>query len=837
MRGGVRSGPVRSAREGCGADPRAATVPRMSDHAPARRDCGPRAFRALRALALVATLAALSAGCGRPSQPPLSPAPPPSRTGTLALPATPTLAPSGRPVAGYVARQDSLPAADPALLKGKRVAIDPGHGGYFRGCMGVNGLSEAEVNLGVALRLRELLVARGATVLMTRDRDRDFLSPADSSLKSDLAERARLANAFAPDVFVSVHHNADPTGRHDVNETQTYYRLGDEGPSYDLGTDLHRSMVRNLGIEVQKLLPGNFSVVRNSDAPSVLTEASYLTHPEVEARLRTPEAQQLEAEAIFTGLAAWFARPRPIVESLALALSDTARVTRTGLPVFEGRIAGACDVVNARVDDSPARVTVAEGIVTIVPAAPLANGPHEVTLAARLAAGGAATPRKLAFRVDKPLASVEAEVVGGDAAGVATPWAGDQPIAVRVRLRDADALPANATRTVSLRVEAAHGVAPVETTAVAANGEAWFVLRATRPLRRDVLKAFVRTMGETREMVTLVRVPLDPAARSTVRAGFAIAEPSGQPLVGETRAPWLSPQGFATVAADSNGARMPSLPGWRTWGADSVWPPHFTRIAGGVLRGKRIAIDPEGGGEDAAGMGRSGSRAATFNLEVARALGAMLEAAGAEVVLTRSADAAVSELERVQAAERFRADRYLRIGHAAAPPIAGYYFSSGGGRRWAQTLARTCAELGVSDSLAVGEAAKYALSQASAVALYASLRRVDDPASEERLVAPGALRAEAYALFVALARDFSRDGDGAAWPADSIVLKRADGSPASGALVTLGGAFVLQADAAGVVRFVRTEPGPIEVRGADSRSAFRGLLLDSDRGRTLTGAR
>lgn len=114
----------------------------------------------------------------RPSvSPPFSPAPPPSRTGTLALPATPTLAPSGRPVAGYVARQDSLPAADPALLKGKRVAIDPGHGGYFRGCMGVNGLSEAEVNLGVALRLRELLVARGATVLMTRDRDRDFLSP------------------------------------------------------------------------------------------------------------------------------------------------------------------------------------------------------------------------------------------------------------------------------------------------------------------------------------------------------------------------------------------------------------------------------------------------------------------------------------------------------------------------------------------------------------------------------------------------------------------------------------------------------------------------------------
>lgn len=804
----------------------------MSDHAPARTD---RRARALAALAVAAALAASAAGCGRPPHPPAAPAPPPSGTVPFALPATPTLSASGRPVSGYVARQDSLPPADPALLAGKRVVIDPGHGGYFRGCIGVNGLTEAEVNLGVALRLRDLLVARGATVLLTRDRDRDFLTPADSSLKGDLAERARLANAFAPDVFVSVHHNADPAGRHDVNETQTYYRLGDEGPSYDLGTDLHRSMVRNLGIEVQKLLPGNFSVVRNSDAPSVLTEASYLTHPEVEARLRTPEAQQLEAEAILTGLATWFARPRPIVETLALAEGDTARVTRTGLPVFEGRIAGACDVAGARVDDRAARVTMAEGRVTITPDAPLANGPHEVTLAARLAAGGAATPRKLAFRVDKPLATVEGEVVG---LAPGASWPGTEPVAVRVRLRDADALPVSAPRTVSLRVEAAHGVAPVETTAVAANGEAWFVLRATRPLRRDVLRAFVRTMGETREMVTLVRVPLDPAATTLVRAGFAIAEPSGQPLAGETRVPWLSPQGFATVVADTGGDRaalVPKLPGWRAWGADSVWPPHFTRIAGGALRGKRIAIDPEGGGEDAAGMGRSGSRAATFNLEVARALGAMLEAAGAEVVLTRSADAAVSELERVQVAERFRADRYLRIGHAAAPPIAGYYFSSGGGRRWAQTLARTCAELGVADSLAAGEAAKYALSQASAVALYASLRRVDDPASEARLLAPGALRAEAYALFVALAREYAPES--ATWAADSIVLKRADDGAASGALVTLGGALVLQADAAGVVRFVRTEPGPLEVRGADSRSGFRGLLIDSDRGRTLTGVR
>src|SRR5438445_309926 len=180
---------------------------------------------------------------------------------------------------------------------GRRIALDPGHGGFFRGSLGVHGLAEAEVNLGVGLKLRDLLERAGATVLLTRATDRDFLTPADSSLRSDLTERMRLANAFGPDLFVSIHHNADAGGLHDVNETQTYYKLGDEGPSLDAAESIHRSLVRNVGIEKNKVVPGNYFVLRNSDAPAVLTESSYLTNPDVEARLTLPEKQELEAEA------------------------------------------------------------------------------------------------------------------------------------------------------------------------------------------------------------------------------------------------------------------------------------------------------------------------------------------------------------------------------------------------------------------------------------------------------------------------------------------------------------------------------------------------------------
>jgi hypothetical protein len=191
-------------------------------------------------------------------------------------------------------------------------------------------------------------------------------------------------------------------------------------------------------------------------------------------------------------------------------------------------------------------------------------------------------------------------------------------------------------------------------------------------------------------------------------------------------------------------------------------------------------------------------------------------------------------VERVQSAEAFHAERYLRIGHAAAPPVAGHYFSSANGQRWGRNVAAACLALGLADSLPVHEVAKYAVTQASATALYASLARIDDARAEARLLEPGRLRAEAFALFVSLAREYSPSDD---WAADTIEVRGSDGRPAAGALVTLGGALVLQAGPDGLVRFIRTEAGPIEAACEDSRVGARSLLLESSRRHLLAGAR
>lgn len=796
-----------------------------------RRRAGRRRRAAVVAGGLAFVALAALAGCGvRPpapwSAPPAPAAPPPAPAPV-------------RPRPGYVARVDSLDSVDATRLAGKRIAIDPGHGGLFRGSLGVGGTAEADVNLGVALRLRDLLVAHGALVLMTRESDRDFLTPADSSLRADLAERARIANAFGPELFVSVHHNADPGGRHDVNETQTYYKLGDGGPSYDVANDVHRALVRNVGIETQRLLPGNFFVVRSSDGAALLTEASYLTNPDVEARLKSPAGQELEAEAIYLGIARFFMRRAPAIETLVVRDGESApadTLVRAGRPLFEASVAGIFDHARLRVDGVEAAVSAQAGRVTARPAAALAAGPHEAVLAVRLAGEGAARERRLRFTVRKDPARLAAD------APWQRRWNGRGTLAARIRVTDADGLPLPGPLPLVLRARGP--LAPRETTVVATDGVAWAYYRArgaAAPGRARIAPALARGAQVSRRpladtlVVALVRRGEFP------RAAFARRMPADSALRAApgTAGAWpaddrVNRDGFVVVSADSTGAfRVPRIAGFRAWGPDTAWPPRYRAIAGGALFGRRVALDPEGGGDDAAGLGPSGTRASAMNLEVARALAGMLEAAGAEVVLTRDGEAAVSEVERVQAAERFRAERYLRIGHAAAPPHAGHYFASAGGRRWAARVAEAAAALGLADSLPVRESAKYAVAQVSATALDVSLARLDEPPAEAKLLEPGRLRAEAYALFVALAGDLG----GPAGAADTIEVRDRAGLPVPGALVTLGGALVVQSGPDGLARFVRTESGPLEAACEDPRVNARALLLDSAHRHLLSGAR
>ncbi|MBN2288447.1 MAG: N-acetylmuramoyl-L-alanine amidase, partial [Candidatus Glassbacteria bacterium] len=206
--------------------------------------------------------------------------------------------------AGYGTGGLSYEGVDFSVLRDKTIVLDPGHGGRYSGAVGQAGLTEKEVNLAVAQILRDLLVSYGARVIMTRDQDTDLLpGGAEAQVRADLQARVECADSAEDAVFfLSIHHNSLGVPDKSYNATETYYKMGDTGPSLDLARYLHRQLTRAVGLPKQAIRPGNYYVLRNNRHPAVLGEASYLGHPGTEKKLAGRSARLLESYAYLLGI-------------------------------------------------------------------------------------------------------------------------------------------------------------------------------------------------------------------------------------------------------------------------------------------------------------------------------------------------------------------------------------------------------------------------------------------------------------------------------------------------------------------------------------------------------
>ena len=326
-------------------------------------------------LALVAALVGLLS-CGKPSRPPTDQA----------------------EIPGYLQLREEIGEHDFEPLRGRRIVIDPGHGGYFKGAVGDQGLTEAEVNLGVALYLRGLLEWAKVEVYLTRTADYDFLTPADSTLAGDLAARVAFADSLQPDVFLSIHHNSTAQRDPDINETQTYYPVGRDGPDLDLARAIHKHLVINLEISPAKILPGNFRVLRDATVPAVLGEPAMISNPVMEGRLSLARSHELEASAYFLGLLEYFAAGTPRFENGfgdTVTIHDIARGPLTWSFIADTHrasgTAGAPGLdpgsIILRVDGAVEAVAISADGQRVQWSRPRQYGVHELELVARNLAG------------------------------------------------------------------------------------------------------------------------------------------------------------------------------------------------------------------------------------------------------------------------------------------------------------------------------------------------------------------------------------------------------------------------------------------------------------------
>ena len=108
-------------------------------------------------------------------------------------------------------------------LTGKKILIDPGHGGSSSGAIGKNGTKEKVVNLAVARILKVLLEQQGASVYMTREEDVPDSLTVKLNIREDLASRCLFRDSIMPDLFVSIHHNGSEDGSRKVNIPKIFY--------------------------------------------------------------------------------------------------------------------------------------------------------------------------------------------------------------------------------------------------------------------------------------------------------------------------------------------------------------------------------------------------------------------------------------------------------------------------------------------------------------------------------------------------------------------------------------------------------------------------------------
>ncbi|RYZ00421.1 MAG: N-acetylmuramoyl-L-alanine amidase [Comamonadaceae bacterium] len=259
-----------------------------------------------------------------------------------------------------IAQRPPAPAAPsaPAPSQTDRliiVALDPGHGGEDPGAIGPGGTREKDVVLKIAHLLRDRINAttiNGNPMRAFLTRDADFFVP--------LHVRVQKARRVQADLFVSIHADAfiTPTAR-----GASVFALSQSGASstaarwladkenradlvggvniktqdahvaralLDMSTtaQINDSMrlggamlgeIGNVGrLHKPRVEQAGFAVLKAPDIPSVLVETAFISNPEEEGRLRSPEYQEELAAALMRGIQRYFARNPPLARNRQL---------------------------------------------------------------------------------------------------------------------------------------------------------------------------------------------------------------------------------------------------------------------------------------------------------------------------------------------------------------------------------------------------------------------------------------------------------------------------------------------------------------------------------------
>ncbi|MBD2203382.1 N-acetylmuramoyl-L-alanine amidase [Calothrix sp. FACHB-1219] len=180
-------------------------------------------------------------------------------------------------------------------LSGIKILLNPGQGGQESGAAGPNGVLAKDLNLQVTKLLRDELIKRGATVVMTRQDDREL----------SLGERQKMIEQEEPAIALTFHYRFLPDDG-DAENTKGVSSYWYHPQAQSLAVLLQNRLVKNLGRPSFGVFWNNLALTRPHIAPSVLLELGFMSNPDEFEQIVNQEAQKKKAKALADGIVEWF---------------------------------------------------------------------------------------------------------------------------------------------------------------------------------------------------------------------------------------------------------------------------------------------------------------------------------------------------------------------------------------------------------------------------------------------------------------------------------------------------------------------------------------------------
>lgn len=173
-----------------------------------------------------------------------------------------------------------------------KLYLDPGHGGSDPGAEG-NGLLEKDLNLDIALRIREILVNNYNDVSVKMSRTTDTYR--------SLRKRTNEANAWKADYYLSIHVNAF-NGAAFGYEDYIHNSLSDTSLTAQYRDIMHEEIIKVNELYDRGKKKADFHVLRESNMPAMLSENGFIDNVNDAEKLKDPNWRHKVAQGHVNGL-------------------------------------------------------------------------------------------------------------------------------------------------------------------------------------------------------------------------------------------------------------------------------------------------------------------------------------------------------------------------------------------------------------------------------------------------------------------------------------------------------------------------------------------------------